>query len=72
MVASKVDPIRWSFRVADKMKWFYRPEIGISYGIFNLSYSYNLTFDKSIRFATEKNMFTFGISYPLVRIGDYN
>jgi hypothetical protein len=57
--------------ISDKLKWFYRPEIGISYGIFNLSYSYNLTFDKSFRSSTEKNMLTFGISYPLLRIGKY-
>lgn len=57
--------------ISDKLKWFYRPEIGISYGIFHLSYAYNLTFDKSVRSSTEKNMVTFGISYPLIRIGGY-
>lgn len=60
------------YGVADKGKWLYRPEIGLSYGIFKASYSYNLTFDKSIRSLTEKNLFTFGISYPLIRIGSYN
>jgi hypothetical protein len=57
--------------VSDKLKWFYRPEIGLSYGIFKASYAYNLTFDKSVRSLTEKSLFTFGISYPLIRIGDY-
>lgn len=57
--------------ISDKLKWFYRPEIGISYGIFHLSYSYNLAFDKSVRSLAEKNMLTFGISYPLIRIGGY-
>lgn len=59
------------YGLADKGKWFYRPEIGFSYGIFKVGYSYNLTFDKSLRSQTEKNMFTFGISYPLFRVGDY-
>jgi hypothetical protein len=58
--------------ISDKLKWFYRPEIGVSYGIFHLSYSYNLAFDKTIRSLAEKNMLTFGISYPLIRIGGYN
>ncbi|MFM7684188.1 MAG: hypothetical protein ACKO7P_15810 [Bacteroidota bacterium] len=57
--------------ISDKLKWFYRPEIGVSYGIFHLSYSYNLAFDKTIRSLAEKNMLTFGISYPLIRIGGY-
>jgi hypothetical protein len=59
------------YGVADKGKWLYRPEIGLSYGIFKASYAYNLTFDKSVRSLTEKNLFTFGISYPLIRIGKY-
>ncbi len=59
------------YGLADKGKWFYRPEIGFSYGIFKLGYSYNLTFDKSLRSQTEKSMLTFGISYPLFRLGDY-
>ena len=59
------------YGIADKGKWLYRPEIGLSYGIFKVSYSYNLTFDKSVRSQTEKSLFTFGISYPLVRIGRY-
>lgn len=60
------------YGVADKGKWLYRPEIGLSYGIFKASYAYNLTFDKSVRSLTEKNLFTFGISYPLIRIGGYD
>jgi hypothetical protein len=59
------------YGVADKGKWLYRPEIGLSYGIFKANYAYNLTFDKSVRSLTEKNLFTFGISYPLIRIGKY-
>ncbi len=52
-------------------KLFYRPEIGYTFGIFTLSYSYNFTFDKAIRSSTEKNMLNFSISYPLIRLGKY-
>ena len=52
-------------------KFFYRPEVGYTYGIFTLSYAYNLTFDNSIRSSTEKHMVNFSISYPLIRIGKY-
>lgn len=60
------------YGIASKGKWFYRPELGLSYGIFRASYSYNLTFDKTVRSQTEKHLFTFGVSYPLIRIGGYN
>jgi hypothetical protein len=50
---------------------FYRPEIGFHYGIFDLTYSYNVTFNKNIRPNTEKHLVSVGISYPLIRIGTY-
>ncbi len=59
------------YGIASKGKWFYRPELGLSYGIFRASYSYNLTFDKTVRSQTEKHLFTVGVSYPLIRIGGY-
>jgi len=59
------------YGIASKGKWFYRPELGLSYGIFRASYSYNLTFDKTVRSQTEKHLFTFGVSYPLIRLGGY-
>ncbi len=52
-------------------KLFYRPEIGYTFGLFTLSYAYNLTFDNTIRSSTEKHMVNFSISYPLIRIGKY-
>jgi hypothetical protein len=55
----------------DKARWFYRPEIGFTHGIFSLKYGYNLMFNKGIRSFTEKNLLTFKISYPLIRISDY-
>ena len=54
------------------VKWFYRPEIGLSYGPFSVSYTYNLTFNKESRYLTEKNMFVAKLSYPLIRISRYN
>jgi hypothetical protein len=55
----------------DGVKWFYRPEIGLSYGPFSVSYAYNLTFNKDIRSLTEKNMLVVKFSYPFIRISRY-
>lgn len=54
-----------------KALFFYRPEIGLSYGCFTLSYAYNVTFDKSFRPNTDKSMLTLSISYPFLRLGRY-
>jgi hypothetical protein len=54
-----------------KRSLFYRPEIGFHYGIIDISYSYNLTFNKEIRPITEKHLFNVGITYPLIRLGKY-
>ena len=56
----------------DGVKWFYRPEIGLSYGPFSVSYAYNLTFNKDIRSLTEKNMLVVKFSYPIIRISRYH
>jgi hypothetical protein len=56
----------------DGVKWFYRPEIGLSYGPFSVGYAYNLTFKKDVRYLTEKNMFIAKLAYPLIRISKYN
>jgi len=53
------------------VKWFYRPEIGLSYGPFTVSYAYNLTFKKDVRSLTEKNMLVVKFSYPIIRISKY-
>ena len=55
----------------DGAKWFYRPEIGFSYGPFSVSYAYNLTFNKGTRYLTEKNMLVVKFSYPFIRISRY-
>lgn len=56
----------------DGVKWFYRPEIGLSYGPFSVSYAYNLTFKKDVRSLTEKNMLVVKFSYPYIRISKYD
>jgi len=55
----------------DGVKWFYRPEIGLSYGPFSVSYAYNLTFKKDVRYLSEKNMLVVKFSYPFIRISTY-
>lgn len=54
-----------------KKSFFYRPKIGFQYGYFDISYSYNLTFNKEIRPLTEKHLLSIGVSYPLIRVGKY-
>jgi hypothetical protein len=59
-------------RIGDtKNKFFYRPQVGFHYGIFDVSYEYNLTFKKEIRPNTEKHLINVGVSYPLLRLGKY-
>ncbi len=61
---------QWGDQFIDNSKyWFYRPEIGISYGIFSLTYGYNAMFNKSVRDLTEKSIVSFKISYPLIKVG---
>ena len=61
----------WHLHNLQENKMFYRPEIGFHYGIFTLSYAYNLTFNKEMRPLTEKHMVNFTISYPLFRVSSY-
>jgi hypothetical protein len=55
-----------------ELNWYYRPEIGFTYGIFSLTYSYNLMFDKSVRAFTEKNCVNLKITYPLFKVVEYD
>lgn len=61
----------WHLHDLPENKMFYRPEIGLHYGIFTLSYGYNLTLNKEMRPLTEKHMFNFTISYPLFRVSSF-
>jgi hypothetical protein len=61
----------WHLHQQEKNYMFYRPEIGIHYGIFTLTYGYNLTFNKQYRPTTEKHLVNFTISYPLFRVGEF-
>jgi hypothetical protein len=61
----------WHLYGKNNNKMFVRPEFGIHYSIFTLSYSYNMTLDEEIRPFTEKHMVNFKISYPLFKIGSF-
>ncbi len=52
----------------DKTYWYYRPEIGFTYGIFTVSYGYNLMFNKNVRELTDKSVINFKISYPIIKL----
>lgn len=62
----------WHLHQQEKNYVFYRPEIGLHYGIFTLTYGYNLTFNKQYRPTTEKHLINLTISYPLLRVGTYH
>jgi hypothetical protein len=69
-----LSPVQFGFQGGDDfnngLKWFYRPEIGVTIGIFSFTYGYNLLFDKNYRSLSEKNVFNFKVSYPLVKLVD--
>jgi hypothetical protein len=51
--------------------WFYRPEIGLTYGPISISYGYNAIFKKSVRPFTESHFVTIKLNYPFIRISKY-
>jgi hypothetical protein len=57
--------------VANTSKFFYRPEIGLSFGPLQLMYSFNLSFDKDLKEELAPRQLKLYFSYPLVRIGKY-
>lgn len=62
----------WHLYGLNKNEMFMRPEFGIHYSIFTLTYGYNYTFNEEMRPFTEKHMVNFTISYPLLRLGKYH
>lgn len=62
----------WHLYGLNKNEMFMRPEFGIHYSIFTLTYGYNYTFNEETRPFTEKHMVNFTISYPLLRLGKYH
>ena len=51
--------------------WFYRPEIGLSYGPLSLCYGYNVVFKKVVRPFTESHFLTLKLNYPMIRTSKY-
>jgi hypothetical protein len=51
--------------------WFYRPEIGFSYGPLSLCYGYNVVFKKAVRPFTESHFVTLKLNYPMIRTSKY-
>jgi hypothetical protein len=51
--------------------WFYRPEIGLSYGPISLCYGYNVVFKKAVRPFTESHFVTLKLNYPMIRTSKY-
>jgi len=49
--------------------WFWRPEIGLNYGLLNIAYAYNLPFKNTGDLKGHQLKIAF--SYPLVRLGKY-
>jgi hypothetical protein len=62
----------WHLYGPNNNRMFLRPEFGIHYSIFTLTYGYNYTFNEEMRPFTEKHMVNFTISYPLLRLGKYH
>lgn len=64
--------IGWQYWVEENANYgFYRPEIGLGYGIFSLTYSYNLMFKKTKRADAEKHLLSAHICYPLVKYKNF-
>lgn len=53
-------------------RWFYRPEVGFSYGNFQVFYSYTHIFKKDVRPLAEKHALNVRITLPYLRVGRYD
>lgn len=51
--------------------WFYRPEIGLSYGPLSICYGYNVVFKKAVRPFAESHFVTLKLNYPMIRTSKY-
>ena len=49
---------------------YYRPEIGLGWGIFSAGYAYNLVFKKDKRDDFDKHLFFVRMSYPFLKYND--
>lgn len=68
----QVNPVQFGINKNSNLgtkTWFWKPEIGISYGIVNIAYAYNLPFKNTGDI--KGGQLKISCSYPLVRIGKY-
>ncbi len=49
----------------EKIHWFYRPELGLGWGIFSVNCGYNLVFKKAFRREDNKWFVTVRLTYPI-------
>lgn len=56
----------------NKSAWFYKPQIGLSYGNFQIYYSYTHVFEKELRYVVPKHALNLRFSLPLYRIQQYS
>jgi hypothetical protein len=56
----------------EKITWFYKPQIGLSYGNFQVFYSYTHIFEKELRYVVPRHAINIRFSLPLYRVQPYS
>ncbi len=56
----------------NKSAWFYKPQIGLSYGNFQIYYSFTHVFEKELRYVVPNHALNLRFSLPLYRIQQYS
>ena len=69
-----INPVKFGFTENyvsnEKVHWFYRPELGLGWGVFSVNCGYNLVFKKAFRREDNKWFLTARISYPIIKAFD--
>ena len=53
-------------------RWFYRPEVGLAYGNFQIFYSYTLMFNKDMRPLVDRHAINLRFTLPYFRVSHYD
>lgn len=53
-------------------RWFYRPEVGLAYGNFQMFYSYTLMFNKDMRSLVDRHAINLRFTLPYFRVSHYD
>jgi hypothetical protein len=53
-------------------RWFYRPEVGLAYGNFQMFYSYTLMFNKDMRSLVDRHAINMRFTLPYLRVSHYD